>query len=230
MGDTSFSWDEGDQGDRCLIRGPGARIALDRSAGRWSHQLDLGDALPDGGPPLIASVETEPDHADPARVVSPVYQELQRHSFAGDAFRGICVLLTGLLFQHHFSAAFSVFRDPSEPRRMVLDVDLADRCRAPVASLAATYLVQLGEGSLRDAGERRLVWSTEHLEHLELACDAPGSLVLAEAGPSAARVQIVAGLHPTLFTHRLRYRWSWLAGNGPGPGPIAPAGAEAPGA
>lgn len=212
MADGDFSWHADASGDRFVIRGPLARITLLRTADRWTHELALGPGVDaDATPPLIQTEETAPDHADPTRIVSPVYQELQRHLFAGDGGRGICVLLTGHLFQHHFSAAVSFSRDPADPRRIVLDVDLADRCRAPVASLAATYLVRLGGGDLADANDTSVTWSVAGLDRLELTCDIPGRLALAEAGRTATRVQALAGLHPTLFTHRLRYRWRWLA-------------------
>jgi hypothetical protein len=148
---------------------------------------------------------------DPMRILSPCYQELQRHEFAGDQIRGVCLLLTGHLFQHHFSAAVSLFRDPVDPRRVVLDFDLADRCRAPVASLAATYLVRLGSGDLAEGSDGAIAWNVPGAGRLELQCDPPGSLALAEAGQAASRVQVNAWLHPTLFTHRLRYRWRWMA-------------------
>ena len=61
-------------------------------------------------------MESQPERDDPTRIVSPVYQELQRHESAGDQTGGVCLLLTGQFFQHHFSAAFSLFRDPDSPR------------------------------------------------------------------------------------------------------------------
>ena len=50
-------------------------------------------------------------------------------------------LLTGSCFNHHFSAVFSLYRDRETPECIVLDVDIADRCRGPVEKLAATYVV-----------------------------------------------------------------------------------------
>jgi hypothetical protein len=213
MANGEFTWEE--SGDAIVIRGLGARITMARAAGSWTHHLAIGDDQVRGpdGPPLISSVETDPDHADPSRVVSPVYQELQRLEFAGDQVRGFCLLLTGHLFQHHFSAAVSLLRDPSDPAWIVLEYDIADRCRAPVTSLAATYLVRLGGGDLADAAPEAIRWNLggqgSEASQLEMKCDPPGSLAMAEAGRGAARVQALAALHPTLFTHRLRYRWRW---------------------
>jgi hypothetical protein len=210
-----FSWDEDD--DRFVLRGPHARVVLNRTSGRWTHHIELDiTGAATGSTPLIAAIETETDvgRANPARVVSPVYQELQRHEFAGDQVRGVCLLLTGHLFQHHFSAAVSLFRDPDDPRWVVFDADLADRCRAPVESLAATYQVRLGSSELAEASETAIAWSFPATCRLELRCDSPGTLALAEAGRTASRVQVLARLHPTLYTHRLRYRWQWMAETG----------------
>lgn len=219
MANGEFSWDEVERGDAFAIRGPRERITLARTSGRWAHRIELGSGVSGETSPLITTVEVDPEQADPERVVSPVYQELHRHEFAGDECRGVCVLLTGHQFQHHFSAALSVFRDPDDPQSVVLDVDLADRCRAPVASLAASYALRLDGGSLIDAGESAITWRVPDLgpgfDRLELRCDAPGTLALSERGRAATRVQILAGLHPTFFTHRLRYRWRWSAGPAP---------------
>src|SRR5262245_4456494 len=110
-----FTWEQSD--DAFVIRGPQARISMARIGGRWTHRLELDEekftAL-GASPVLISAVEVEPEHSDPARIVSPVYQELQRHNFAGDQLRGVCLLLTGHLFQHHFSVAVSAFRDPAD--------------------------------------------------------------------------------------------------------------------
>ena len=75
------------------------------------------------------------------RIGNPVYQELVPHELASDPARGICALLTGSCFDHHFSAVFSLGRDRDAPESVVLEIDVADRCRGPVEKLAATYLV-----------------------------------------------------------------------------------------
>ena len=213
MPDFQFVCDHG--AEECVISGPGARITFVRSGDRWTHDLNLGvdSAASDVSQTIASTVETPSDHDDPTRIISPVYQELHRHEFSGDKLRGICLLLTGRLFQHHFSAAVSHFLDPAEPEFVVLDYDIADRCRSPVSALAATYLVRLGSSDLVDADSSTISWAGPNLgpgvNTLELRCDPPGSLALAEAGRQATRVQALAAIHPTLFTHRLRYRWRW---------------------
>jgi hypothetical protein len=119
------------------------------------------------------------------------------------------------MHQHHFSASVSLYRDQEAERFVVLEIDVADRCRAPVSALAATYLVRLGSSELADASQHAITWSGFAPEaapgprRLELRCDPPGSLALAEAGRNATRVQAVAAIDPAVFTHRLRYRWRW---------------------
>ena len=163
MPDSRFTWEE-ETHDRRVIRGAGGRLTFARQGDRWTHHLACGERSPEAGsqvlPDLISAVETDTDRDDPARVVSPVYQEIHRHELAGDPAGGLCVLLTGHLFQHHFSAAVRLFHDQDNPSYAVLDIDVADRCRAPVSSLAATYLVRLGSGALADANPQsdHLAW------------------------------------------------------------------------
>jgi hypothetical protein len=211
MPGSEFTWEQ--TGDHVVIRGLGTRITFDRIGDRWTHHLAFGDKssgdheLTD----LVVAVEGDTERDDPARVVSPVYQEIHRHEFAGDQLRGVCLLLTGRSFQHHFSAAASLFRDPDTLQFSVLDVDLADRCRSPVSSLAATYQVRLGSSELIEASPHAIAWSGGPIgaTRLELRCDPPTTLALAEAGPHATRVQALAALESATFTHRLRYRWRW---------------------
>ncbi len=214
MPDSRFTWEE-ETHDRRVIRGAGGRLTFARQGDRWTHHLACGERSPEAGsqvlPDLISAVETDTDRDDPARVVSPVYQEIHRHELAGDPVGGLCVLLTGHLFQHHFSAAVRLFHDQDNPSYAVLDIDVADRCRAPVSSLAATYLVRLGSGALADANPQAITWrgSPEPELELDFRCDPPGTLGIAEAGRTGTRVQAVAAIDPGVFTHRLRYRWRW---------------------
>ena len=209
-----FTWEE-ETPDRLVIRGAGGRLTFARQGDRWTHHLAFGErslqTSAQVSPDLVLAIETDTERDDPARVVSPVYQEIHRHELAGDPVGGQCVLLTGHLHQHHFSAAVRLFHDPDDPAEATLEVDLADRCRAPVSSLAATYLVRLGAGALAQADPQRIRWceTTEHSLELELRCEPPGLLGLAEAGRTGTRVQAVAAIAPGVFTHRLRYSWHW---------------------
>ncbi len=113
MADSAFTWEQTD--DRITIRWAGGRIDFVRVGERWTHDLRLtleAWALPADWPAIIASsVETEPHRDEPGRIKSPVYQEIQRHEFSGDQIRGQCVLLTGRVFNHVFSASMTLARD-----------------------------------------------------------------------------------------------------------------------
>jgi hypothetical protein len=210
-----FSWEEGD--DRVIIGAPCARITFLRRDDRWIHEItltdDSGERASMSASWLVKSLECGLDHADPQRIVSPVYQEIHRHEVPGQKFRAVRVLLTGHLFEHHFSAAVSVMPDPQEPRFAVLEFDVADRCRAPVQVLAATYVVAAGSNELVDAGPHGVVWTGlgpgVAKIRMEMRCEPPVTLAMAEAGRQATRVQALAAIDPSLFTHRLAYRWRW---------------------
>jgi hypothetical protein len=220
MGKVEFTWEQTD--DRVSLRMPGGRLDFWRIGERWTHELRLIQtawALPVDWPAVVASsVETDPQHDDPRRIVSPVYQEIQRHEFSSDQLRGQCVLLTGRAFRHNFSAAITMAHDVDEPAFIVLDIDVADRCREPVESLAATYLVRLGSSELVDAGPHAVCWSGGSIgpSRLELRSEPPARLALAEAGRQASRVQVLGTIRPGEFTHRLRYRWRWSAASASG--------------
>jgi hypothetical protein len=98
---------------------------------------------------------------------------------------------------------------------VVVDVDVADRCRAPVEILAATYLVQLGSSALIDvdAGAEGIAWGGDPLGggRLEFRGGGGADIALAEAGRRAARVQALARLVPATdhHTRRLVYSWRW---------------------
>jgi hypothetical protein len=220
MGNVEFTWEQTD--DRVGLRIPGGRLDFLRIGERWTHELRLIQtawALPDHWPAVIASsVETDLERDDPQRIVSPVYQEIQRHEFSADQICGQCVLLTGRAFKHNFSAAVTLAHDVDEPAFVVLDIDVADRCREPVESLAATYLARLGSSELVDAGPHAVCWSGGSIgsARLELHSDRPARLALAEAGRQSTRVQVLGTIHPGEFTHRLRYRWRWSAASASG--------------
>jgi hypothetical protein len=202
--EPDFSWVASD--DRAILSGSGLQVSFARIGDGWTHALELP---PEHVSAVARAVESDPERDHPARVVSPLYQELHRHELLPGP--GLCVLLTGRLFQHHFSAAVYLRMDPAADECLVLDFDVADRCRAPVESLAATYLVRLDSGALQDADPHRIVWDPpgQVRSRLELIAEPPHTLALAEAGRQAARVQVLATLVPGTFTQRLRYRWRW---------------------
>jgi hypothetical protein len=208
-----IDWQCDESDDRVVIQGADARMTFARLGDRWIHHLSFGrlDQHDDEPTELISTEESDPRGDDPARVVSPVYQELHRHEFASDFDRGVCLLLTGRQFHHHFSAAVTIAADPERKGAVIVDFDVADRCRADVASLAATYLVRLGSSDLRDADAQSISWTSAAINQglLTLQAEADGILALGEAGRQAARVQALARIASGSFTHRLHYRWLW---------------------
>ncbi|MBV8554656.1 MAG: hypothetical protein JO116_03765 [Planctomycetaceae bacterium] len=195
--------------DRRSIVAPGLRLTFATLGARWTHALTVGGEAGRDLLEVACAVESDPDRGDPARVVSPSYQAVQPQACAG----GVRMLLTGMSVPHHFSAVVTARREGDGPGAgVVIDVDVADRCRAPIAVLAATYLVRLGSGALLDAGPDRVVWGGGPLDQgrLEFTTEGgPDTVALAEAGRQAARVQALARLQPTTFTQRLRYQWRW---------------------
>ncbi len=197
--------------DRRSIVAPGLRLIFETLGARWNHVLTIGGEAGHDLLEVACAVESDPDRGDPARVVSPSYQAVQPQAFEG----GVRMLLTGMSVPHHFSAVVTARREGDDPGAgVVIAVDVADRCRAPIAVLAATYLVRLGSGALLDAGTDRVVWGGGPLGRgrLEFTTEGgPDTVALAEAGRQAARVQALARLQPTTFTQRLLYQWRWTS-------------------
>ena len=104
-----FKWEQSD--DRVVMAGPGLRLAFARFGERWTHRLELSG---EDESEIASAVESDLERDSPGRVVSPVYQEIHRHERALEP--GLCLLLTGRLFQHHFSAAVDLRIDPIGPR------------------------------------------------------------------------------------------------------------------
>jgi hypothetical protein len=186
----------GEEADRIRIEAGGLRLTFRHADERWDHAFALGEGF--GG--AASSVEG----GDATRVISPAYQEIQRH--ASD--QGVVFLLTGQAGPHHYSA---VVKARCDGGAFVVEFDVADRCRAPVEVLAATYLVRLGSSDLVEAGPDRVVWGGPELGHgrLEFAGGEAESIALAEAGRCATRVQSLARIVPSTHTQRLYYRWRW---------------------
>jgi hypothetical protein len=161
--------------------------------------------------------ECDIDPADPAVVFNPVYQELVKHELTGGKGPGLCVLLTGSAFQHHFSAVFSLYRDRARPSSIVLDVDLADRSRAPIKTLAATYSIHHIEGKpeteIIGATSGAVAWRGGPLGDgmLEMLPEPPARLAWSDARLLAKFVRVEARIDIQTFTQRLRYRWRWTS-------------------
>ncbi len=184
------------------ISAPGMTLTFVRAGVRWTHSLTVTCPLV-CREAIARAVEGDPMRDDPARVVSPVYQDIQEHPVQG----GVCVLLTGQATPHHFSAVVTARRDgPSH----LIEVDIADRCRAPIDVLAATYLVQLGSNELIDADAERIAWGGGTLgqSRLEFSTRGVDDVALAEAG-RATRVHALARPVPSTHTQRLFYCWRW---------------------
>jgi hypothetical protein len=197
------------EGTAVLLCG-GLGIVFRQDGDRWTDTIL-------GHDPVIVRANSAPiQHGseDPARVVSPVYQDLQLHR--PQIGFSLCLLLTGLFFKHHFSAAVTLAADPRKPGRVLLDFDVADRCRSDIESLAATYLVGLDTGALAAADLERIAWRVASPTSglLELVAIPPATLAMAEAGRQATRVRILAALQPGTFTHRLGYGWRWTSDDG----------------
>ena len=210
MAHSGFKFVEAE--DRRAILAPGVRLTFLRDGDRWTHALEVGKgpARVVGG--IAQAVEGDPARDDPSRVVSPAYQDIQPHASGGD----IQALLMGQATPHYFSAVVTARR---EGRGVSIKVDVADRCREPVAALAATYLVRLGSGALIDASADRIIWGGGALGggRLELSAEGPATVALAEAGRQASRVQALAGILSSTFTQRLVYRWRWTPPGDPPP-------------
>jgi hypothetical protein len=197
-----------DNDDRVVMTSAGLVVVFERSGDTWTHGLELPGQ---DGIEVVRAVESEPAPEHSTRAVSPVYQAAQRHERVQGS--GLCLLLTGLVFEHHFSAAVCL-RD--HPAGAVLEFDIADRCRAPVDRLAANYLIRLDSCALLEAGRQAVAWTREPRGpgRLELCAEPPATLELARAGRQAMSVQVVAALERRAFTHRLRYHWRWESASG----------------
>jgi|GEM_PF-1059580 len=200
---SEFRLEEDEQ--RIVIDAASLRLTFLKAGERWVHVLEIAELGTDSGFREVAqTVESEIEGGDPTRVVSPAYQEIQIQPMAG----GVRLLLTGQLTPHHFSAVLTVSR---EGDGIVVEFDVADRCRGPILALASTYLIPLGSGALIDANASHVVWGGESLGHgqLEFITLQSGTTALAEAGRRGARVQALAPLATATATQRLLYRWRW---------------------
>ena len=184
-------------GDRRSIVTPNLRLALRWHEDRWLHAVEVGPSRT----PVAWPIEGDPERDDPARVVSPAYQQLEFQERGG----GHQALLVGQSGPHHFSAVFTVKDRDDEAE---VEVDVADRCRSPVEALACTYFVDLVSGDLIGADTDRIEWGIPG-GRLTFEALGPTRAQLSEAGRRATRVQATASLVAGAYTHRCFYRWRW---------------------
>lgn len=190
--------------DRHTFLTPFGRVEFFWRDDRWVHALTPGVRC--DGLPRVETVEGDPDRDNPARVVSPAYQQAHVETGPDGISR---MLLVGQSGPHHFSAAFAIEADEAGA---TLDVDVADRCRSPIEALAATY--QAGPTSAEFDGDPRssFAWTLGGAR-LALEAGPHASLAVESAGYGPSLLtQVVAGLDPASHTHRLRYRWRWSSG------------------
>jgi hypothetical protein len=149
------------------------------------------------------------------RIDNPVYQEVVPHGFAGETGTGLLALLTGSCLNHHFSAVFSLYCEPEAAGCIVLDVDVADRCRGPVEKLAATYVIGAKSFGVepKHVSAHSVEWRSEDPQHGRIALIAiPFATVdLRTSSSGEMCVQIQARIDPESHTQRLRYRWRFTS-------------------
>jgi len=191
-------FEEGD--DRKSILLPPFRLDFAWLGDRWTHELRAASGA--AWTSLVRAVEGDAGRDDPARVVSPAYQQLHLQQDGPRA----SALLVGQSGPHHFSAAFTV---REEADVIVVEADVADRCRSGNVVLSCTYVVEATSGDLLDADPARAAWSLRDSGRLAFEVTAPGSLALAEGGRRGTQVQAGARIDPETRTHRCQYLWRW---------------------
>jgi hypothetical protein len=207
--------------DTPVMRGPGVEVSFSHG-NAWDHRLRFDDGSAASVPgvarwlvrPAMA-IEDEIEPAEPSRIANPVYQAFVPHELARDRGLGLCALLTGSCFNHHFSAVLSLYPDPEMPLRVVFELDLADRCRGSIDKLAATYLVSDAAGTSRPllTSSDRVVWQGASPGDglLELIAMPPAIIGDPTLLSTSTRVQVQARIDASTHTQRLHYRWRWAS-------------------
>jgi hypothetical protein len=214
---TEF-WFEQAGSETPVMRGPGVAVAFSQSRGLvHAFRIEPGPSAAATGLKLClmqaASVpDQEHEQSGGRRIGNPLYQELVPHELAHDQSGGICALLTGSCFNHHFSAVFSLGRDQDAPGCIVFDIDVADRCRGPVEKLAATYIVCCPDLAIETTGARSssLIWEVGG-GLLELVALPPAIIDEPTSSCEGMRIQIQARIEVHTHTQRLHYRWRWAS-------------------
>ena len=217
-------WFDQTESETPVMRGPGLCVTFTQ-ASDLVHSLRIDAANPTadlGSSPwlLEASSAADPKRQDQStsRIANPVYQALMPHELSSSQGNGICALLTGSGFDHHFSAVFSLYREHQAPDWITFEVDVADRCRGAVESFATTYVISRAAGALplTSATQSSRTWAAggDGGAVLELIAVAPAT-ISAEPAPHLDRtIQIHAQIDPRTHTQRLHYRWRWASCSG----------------
>jgi hypothetical protein len=191
-----------EDGDSKVIVGSQIRLIFHWTGERWIHSIGHGKASQPASRILAVSFEGDSTCEDPSRVISPVYQQLH---FQGEGAQRQA-LLVGQSGPHHFSAVLTF--EEREGGDVSIDVDVADRCRGVVESLAATYTIDARSDDLLDADRSMAVWDFE-AGRLTFAAVSEAQFSLVEAGRRATQIQVLAPTRSTSSTHRIRYQWHW---------------------
>lgn len=227
--------------DERSIVTPGLRLRFRWTGDRWTHAIDLGpgpelderwerlsDRLDGHWLPLAESIEWESPESSPEVVVGPVFQELHFQ----EAGQGTYALLVGRAGPHHFSGSFLVtdrmednadrinIRDGLEGYLPTVKVDIADRCSAPISSLATSYRIVNPLRSypiVEDWDETGLcarpsvLWESgaDVLGRHDFAVwgDPPARLYMSCGGYGPWEARVVADLVLTNKTQRYSYSW-----------------------
>jgi hypothetical protein len=214
---TEF-WFELAASETPVMHGPGVAVAFSQASGLMhALRIETGpNAAAIGRKPFLLQATTvalqEDEQSLGRRIGNPVFQELVPHELPRDQGDGICALLTGSCFNHHFSAVFSLGRDQDVPGRIVFDIDAADRCRGPVEKLAATYIVSCPDVAIETsaATARSLIWDVGG-GSLELVALPPAEIDEPRSSREGMKVQIQARIEPHTHTQRLHYCWRWAS-------------------
>jgi hypothetical protein len=220
MSPRDFWFEPFESGKALMFAPPSAVLFTGESGLRHLICTDFGSDVATSEPESwhVWATDSSNQDFDPAlasRIDNPVYQEIVPHELSAELGPGLCTLLTGSCFNHHFSAVFSLYRDPEALECLVLDVDIADRCRGPVEKLAASYIVsgRGGPARARRSSASSVAWDGADRSRgvLELIAQPPATIEISNSSSVDVRAQIRAKVDPQSYTQRLRYRWRWTS-------------------
>ena len=194
-------------GRHCSARG--SRIGFARTHDRWSHALI--HARPRAGSRSPGSSRAEPNATTRLASSVPSIRSADCHELPRRG--GPLPVDDRPLVRPSFLGGREPRRRSRQPEALTLDFDVADRCRAPIESLAATYVLRLDSGALAEASPGRIAWNLDGPSpgRLELLADAPCSLAWPRPAVRRCACKWSRRIQAGNFTHRLRYRWRWTS-------------------